>query len=154
MLSSHLKRSLLLQLQDKSHLSQPKTGKRNGLVFHWCLCKKQNTTQSLGDSKFIFSKFHIFVWPCNMLQVSVLNRFFYRPKAEVSKLRPPGTITAQPKRTIHPYALISGHPGWWTLGSPNTFAQQHSQIPLPRTILLHKNVTPQGQQLVHMKPQP
>ena len=61
-----------------------------------------------------------------------LTDLYNRPKAEVSKLRSQGTIGAQPRRIIHPYALISGHPEWWTLGSPNTFAQQQSQIPPPK----------------------
>ena len=85
--------------------------------------------------------------------VSVINIFFYRPKVEVSTLKPPDTIIAQPRRLIHPYALISGHPEWWTLGSPNTFSQQQSQIPPPKNVNSSQNVTPKGQQLLHMKPQ-
>ena len=44
MLSSHVKRSLLLWLHNKSRL-----WKQADLVFHWCLYHKQNITYSLMD---------------------------------------------------------------------------------------------------------
>ena len=34
--------------------------KRNILVSHWCLCKKQNNTWPLGDTKFLFELSRIF----------------------------------------------------------------------------------------------
>jgi len=50
MLSSHVKRSPLLWLHNKSRL-----WKKADLVFHWCLYNKQNITYSLMDMNFIFS---------------------------------------------------------------------------------------------------
>ena len=49
MLSSHVKRSPSLWLQNKSHL-----WKQADLVFHWCWYNKQNITYSLMDMNFIF----------------------------------------------------------------------------------------------------
>ena len=53
MLSSHVKRSSLLWLHNKSRFC-------NDLVFHWCLYNKQNITWPLGDTKFLFSCWKIF----------------------------------------------------------------------------------------------
>ena len=48
-LSSHVKRSPLLWLHNKSCFC-------NDLVFHWCLYNKQNITWPLGDTKFLFTR--------------------------------------------------------------------------------------------------
>lgn len=51
-LSSHMKSSWLLQLHNKSRLSQPKKGKCNGLVSHWKLHNKQTMTWPLETQNF------------------------------------------------------------------------------------------------------
>ena len=57
MISSQLKRSLLLWLHSKSDLSH---WKWNGLVFHWCICNKQNITWPLGGTGCLFLCWNIF----------------------------------------------------------------------------------------------
>ena len=64
-MSSHLKRSPLLWLHNKSRLC-PRTSKNltekkwNGFVFHWCCYSKQNITWMLWDTKFLFESWKYF----------------------------------------------------------------------------------------------
>ena len=136
MLPSHTKRSLSLWLQDKSCLLQPKKHQSEMVWYFIGLYIINRALHSYLEMQNVSSCVQniFFNNQREISNVSVINIFFYRPKVDVSTLRPPDTIIAQPRRLIHPYALISGHPEWWTLGSPNTFPQQQSQIPPPKNI--------------------
>ena len=150
-----MKRSLSLWLQDKSCLLQPKKLQSEMVWYFIGLYIINRTLHSYLEMQNVSSCVQniFFNNQREISNVSVINIFFYRPKVDVSTLRPPDTIIAQPRRLIHPYALISGHPEWWTLGSPTHFHNNNHKSPHPRTLILHKNITPKGQQLLHMKPQ-
>ena len=109
-LSSLVKRSPLLRLYNKLHLSQ---GKLKAL-FHWCLCNNQNMTGPLGETKFLFfffffltreEKFRISARPSNILVNSKVvhppklgsyrSQFLVQTYLPFSLLRP-GLLYSQP----------------------------------------------------------